>query len=687
MQIKLKTACLALPLLFAPLAHANLQIYPSKGIFGLDQECRTNLTEVRANSPAIVCDFSKAVDNPTTRAEIQNIFEQELNNGFGSQIVGQIEQKTKNRTYVASLEVLRASEYIVNKESTTEILLPVTLSLKLTNILTGEVIYSDSATLSQPIKVLTTEVNTAATKAQVEQQFRSSILKLTQQITRDLKQKLKLSEIQTSVVDEWKSYLILDKGYSQGISKNDELSSAEGGLIRVVHSDSDYAVAVPVLPGNQSKNFVKTASNTRQAVNKPRALIVDVLTFRGESKDLIEQIFADAVGENAAFSLTPVNKRYSSLAQSISEETRLAQAQDIQQRELPEFFIRINVMPTIGYEQQIGKITQQQIVRSEVMAEMIDQSGRVIFSHVAKDEIKEVISQGMGLSLEDRREIALKNALIKLGEEFKNGIKFTRTDLKVNKVTGQNISIDDTGERLNLGMKVHVYNAQKAAGKQILIPTWEATVIDHQNGKAVAQLDFPISGASKVPVHSNDIVLINSSNASVGNSKKAWAFCPSLQTEQIGEIAFPAFGALTYSALVQHAKRPFYATGSGLKDQLALKDAVQLITQNAGFKKDLNMQFHLPTEECLQPVFKIQIKEGSVACNSDKSDCDATLVMTSGVRTFNAKQERTGAHGLQQEIQLKNIDPRHRYEMYNIQMLDALPPILKQIVQKADSSQ
>jgi hypothetical protein len=39
------------------------------------------------------------------------------------------------------------------------------------------------------------------------------------------------------------------------------------------------------------------------------------------------------------------------------------------------------------------------------------------------------------------------------------------------------------------------------------------------------------------------------------------------------------------------------------------------------------------------------------------------------------------------EIGLKGIDYQHRHEMYNIQMFEALPKILNQIVQKADSSQ
>jgi len=639
----------------------------SKGIFGLEQGCRTDPSKYEANGSSIVCDFSQAIDNEIIRKQAEQFFVQGLKQSFGEQIVDTISQKTKNRTYIASLEVLRASEYIVKKDSTAEIFLPVTLSLKLTNVLSGEVIYSDSVTLSQPIQVLTTEIDSTATKTAIKQKFQSTLLTLTQQVTQELKSKLKVSETETHVIDQWKSYLVLDKGFKQGIAAQDELSSTEGDLIRVVHADSDYAVAVPVLIQGGSKRFSKVSTNTRQAMNKPKALVVDVLTYQGESKDLIEQIFSDAVGEQASFTLTPVNRRYSAMAQSISEQTELAQSEDINQRELPEFFIRINVIPVIAYQQQIGKMTRQQVFHSEVFAEMIDRSGRVIYSAHATDDIKDVISEGMGFSLEARKEVVLKNALLKLA-------------------SGQKITIDDAGERLSTGMKVHVYHSDKAAGRNILIPTWEATVLERQGAKVTAQLDFPVSSSDRLPVRSGDSILLDSS-APVGDSKQSRVLCLGLHTEQIGEIPFYGFGPLIYHAFTSQSKRPFYATGSGFKGQTLLKDSVVTMTENAGFKKDMKVNFYIPTDECLQPVLKIEVKQDSIKCNADKSNCDATLVMASGARRFNQKAEKVGAYGLQQEIKLKGIDDQHRHEMYNIQMFEALPKILNQIVQKADSSQ
>lgn len=582
--------------------------------------------------------------------------------------------------------MIRASEYVVNKDSTAEIFLPVTLSLKLTNILSGEVIYSDSATLSQPIQVLASDINAAATRQAVQQKFQSSLLTLTQQLTADLQQKFKVSEIETAVIDQWKSYLVLNKGFNHGISKDDELSSPTGDLIRIVHADSDYAVALPVLVNGSPKKFSKIATNTRQAANKPKVLLVDVLTYQGESKDLIKQVFADAVGENASFSLTPVNKRYSTLAQSVAEQTGLANQEAIHQRELPEFFIRLSIIPVIGYQKQVGKITQQQVVHSEVFAEIIDRSGRVIYSAHEIDGISETISQGMGFSLDVRKEIALKNALIKLGKKFQQGIQFTRSDLQVANGGSDTITIQDAGERLTTGMKVHVYNREKVAARNVLIPTWEATIIERQGSKVKAQLDFPVSGNNRLAVRSGDSVLIDS-HAPIGDSKQARVLCEGLHTEQVGEIPFYGFGPLLYHAFTSQSKRPFYATGSGFKGQTKLSDAIVKMTENAGFKKQLDLKLYVPKDECLQPAFRIQVEEKTIKCNEDKSSCDATLVLAGGARRFNQKLEKVGAVGLQQEINLKGIDQNYRHEMYNIQMFNALPKILNQIVQKADLTQ
>ena len=76
MQIKLKALCLAMPMLVSAWANANIQIYPSKGIFGLEQPCRNDPSKYEANGSSIVCDFSQAIDNESIRKQVEQLFVQ-----------------------------------------------------------------------------------------------------------------------------------------------------------------------------------------------------------------------------------------------------------------------------------------------------------------------------------------------------------------------------------------------------------------------------------------------------------------------------------------------------------------------------------------------------------------------------------------------------------------------------------
>ena len=56
----------------------------------------------------------------------------------------------------------------------------------------------------------------------------------------------------------------------------------------------------------------------------------------------------------------------------------------------------------------------------------------------------------------------------------------------------------------------------KLRERNILIPTWEATVLERQGAKVIAQLDFPVSGSDRLPVRSGDSILLDSYASSGG---------------------------------------------------------------------------------------------------------------------------------------------------------------------------
>lgn len=662
-------------------AHAGLNIYPANGLFGVDGACPA----AAAGVSAVDCAFVEATAADSLRQQLSQRFSLQLQQDFPQQVVSQIDSTNKQRTFVASLEVLRAKRYDVQKQSTTEIFLPVTLNLKLTNLLTGEVLYSTSSTLNQPIQVLSSELNSPAVNARIQAQYQSSLLTLAQQVTGKLKQELQLNEIQTAVIDQWKNYLVLNKGYVQGIGRDDELSAPDGGLIRVVQADSNYSVAIPVLLSGKAQQFSKLTSSAARALNKPKVLIADVLTYQDESRELVEQIFAGAVGDQAAFSLTPVNRQYASLAQSIGEQTKLAQAEDINRRALPDFFIRLVVLPTLSVEQPKGSMTTQRVTHAQVMGELVDASGQVIFAAWAEDHIEDVISEGMSFSADARREIAVKNALLKLGDQFKREVKFSKADLKVTAVNGQQIIIDDPAQRLTEGLSIKVYRAHTVDGQSIVIPIWDAQVVERQGSQVSASLILPVSGDGQqaVGVNKGDSIFLDT-GSNVANLAQAHVFCPALATEQLGDVRFDAYAPLAYVALARYSRFPFYATGAGLPQQQSLANSIVSLTKGAGFRTDIKPHLVLPTQHCLQPVYRVNPDPNS-ACNQADSSCEETLTMAAGMRIFNSQGAKTGAAGLEQNIKLKGVSPNYRNAQYQLELLKFTPELLKKIVEKTDS--
>src|SRR5690606_32284331 len=110
MQISLKKVMLAMALMGTVSAQANIQVFPAKGIYGLELPCRQSVEHIEANASSISCDFSKAVTSEAIRTQVAQTFEQQLKQALQDQVVTSISQQNKHRSYVASLEVLRASE-------------------------------------------------------------------------------------------------------------------------------------------------------------------------------------------------------------------------------------------------------------------------------------------------------------------------------------------------------------------------------------------------------------------------------------------------------------------------------------------------------------------------------------------------------------------------------------------------
>jgi hypothetical protein len=113
-------------------------VYPVREVFGFN----TPLLSVKA--PV----FAKwiASKGADARYALGNDFDTAFRKEFGALAAENVTDVNKHEVLVASLHLIRASQYVVPKLGNDEVHMPLTLSIVITNPSTGEVIYSFTST-------------------------------------------------------------------------------------------------------------------------------------------------------------------------------------------------------------------------------------------------------------------------------------------------------------------------------------------------------------------------------------------------------------------------------------------------------------------------------------------------------------------------------------------------------------
>lgn len=664
------------------------QIYPSQNILGLNDPCQ----QQQADS-ALDCLFTEAVGSEEYKQDLRDTFKNVSKQVFPSYIVDNITSKTRNQTWVLSAEVVRASRYNVNKGTTSEVFLPITVSLKLTNIMTGEVLFSRNYTEIQPASFLTVDIDSEITKQTLKSHYQALLKSSIEGLLKEAGQTFQPSRITSQVQKNWKGYIILDKGLESGIGNNDELVDTTGSsTIRIIHSEPEYAVAVPILANEIRKDmiFEKVATSTKNAVRKPKALLADISTSNGISASLVEQLFSDNLGE-AAFSLLPINPRFTQLSQSISQETDLSQehiaALDVAKssnsnfRPLPDLFLRVSVAEPLTYSlpSATGDV-QHRVVESRVYGDLLDNTGRVIFATQAKDRIEENIPKGIGFDTNARIEVATKNALLDLAKQFSTQVKFNRFSLKVDDINEDTLDIVDNDGQLQIGAAIKVFRKINVDGIEVLVPLWEARVEKRSENKAIARLLLPISASSEQTLKpkSNDIVLLDS--ATQGGASGI-AFCKD-NPNTVDNIKFGNIPQQTYYFVASKSKIPVYGAMTSYIGQNSLAESVQKITQNTGFRSAIKPQFFYPSEQaCLFTHYKILItnKENCNVFQDNDATCHLKIMTGIAIKKKSSQGDVLESVGLSQNSDIKDVLSSQESAIIKDKAQFSIDSLLKQI--------
>jgi hypothetical protein len=625
MRFFLISCALALTSVSAIGAEGSYKLFPVAAVFSTS-----------SNDPGdskIDSDFSAAVSGE----DGGKYFDESFRAAFPGSVAN-IDNANKRRTFVVSLQIARASKYVVGKpDGTDDVYLPLTGSIYFTNVITGEVLYTLTKT---EIKFATvTHEASANGSRRVQALFRENFEELVSTLIKEAVGQFHPSIISAVVRSEWKGLAILDGGREQGISREDTLVDPQGNELLVVSAGPTYSIGKMQLGViSRGSTFSRVSNQTLAEIRRPRVLPIVENAPRDFPEQTLVQLLSDSLGAKSAISLIPVNRTYQSVLTTVASKIDISQ-EKIRQRELPNFFFRLNIPEPIAYEVPTNlDYKTRRVYEAIAIAQMVDRSGRVLYSGIGRNRIEDEVTSGIAFNDSARKEVVIKNALIDLANRFGSEMKFSDAELAV-KTGGKEITLQDDLGMLSKGASWRVYRSigkQDGINGDVRVPTWDISVTEVSSGQANAILDLPIVDGAPEPAI-GDVVFLNGVTGSGLVTRKRFGPCPE---QKLGAIGIPGYGELAQSVFASNFKAPYFSRGLGVKIS-------ELVSAGSGFKSDLAVT-DVPVDYCVEPAYRVDT--GEAKCSGDACGDVATIRLTYRIRIGVAAGEIKVRQGLESKL-------------------------------------
>lgn len=567
-------------------------IYPLPAIFVSDHALEENEFVMAISSDRAGNDRMYAID------QFSNVFRNHFKD-----VTATIDSQNKYRTIVAYLQISRVSKYIVKKsDQLQDLYMPMTMTLGFANLMTGEILSTHTFTHYAKYGTTTTAVTVDGTQGQeIVDLYRETFIDLLEKVVASAHANLNLRTIEATVRDSWKGLYILDKGTRAGVVRGDTLTDSQGRSLSIVHAEERFSIGQPILgEPNDEMVFYKYASDDISEIKKPKIILLkNELAKQSQNTkgrdDYIYQMFVNALGKKATFSLLSLDKSFYEIQRAVVETTKL-EHKVTQQRVLPDYFLSLYVhgpffrsLPTNKPDVFIDEYT----VRA--CGDFLDAGGRVVYGKCVEEVIADQIVSEIRFPRSAREEVAIKNALIKLADDFIENVKFTNFTLPVVSSDKENgISMEDKSGAVSNGLVVTSYHSiSKVSGieGEVRLPTETFQVYDVMNAQPRALSLMRVN--DKVPPSTvGDVVLLEAILGGDGGPQKKVALCrPSDDQVEAEDIR-----RLFYYSVSEGIPYPFYEMES-------LRETLPMFPEY-GFKAWPGT-FNDDADYCIEPVIRL----------------------------------------------------------------------------------
>lgn len=615
----------------------GLKLHPVPGLFGIENSTCTPDAQVEVVIASSLCSrlapierrrywgqrFSSLLTDRLGAARIQSDL-------GGSLAAGLTREAMLSRTLVASAHLSRADIWTVPKPSGVEVHMPLTVSLLMTNVLTGEVVFAQ--TLSTDVFG---QMSEASYEAQAAEQFDEKLDTALVQLIDKALAEFRPGAIDAVVRGRIGDRYVIDAGMREGLREGDQV----GVDARVIFADDHYAVVETTLEGlHVGQKLTRYIARPVEQLDRPSLLVVVAQTPKDFPSSFATALMEDALAAAGGFAVVSVNPAAADIRGPALNNAGVNR----QDPALPDFFLRTTVAPldVVQYPTNVAGVDRR-VQAAHVYLEVINKEGRVVFASEGKDERIDEISGGMAPSTPQRRDAAVRNAMLRAVQSLRVGFSPAHLRLNIQSAEGDEVSIEDRGGALGIGLNARVLrSAGRMSGIEgdVWAPVADVQVVAFGPGTATARQ----SGVETARVRRNDQIAYQTTGA-LARSRYSFSQCPDasglLRPDTRGEPQ-PLFQPIAFNSFAAGFKGAVHAAGFDLEaGRLNLGSLSHEYMSIAALKP-------VQTDYCFTPVHNLASKGDRP---SGRNFVQSLHELTVGF-ALRRNGERVAGSGLQQEI-------------------------------------
>jgi hypothetical protein len=315
---------------------------------------------------------------------------------------------------VASLRLTRANLARVERPGGVEVFVPVTLTLDITDLASGEVVFTRTRTdMSHSLR------QAAGLEARVAAELPGMIGTAMESLVAQAASEFAPGTTAATVLGDvdlgggQRGY-VLDKGRAAGLRTGDSIG--EDG--RVMLAGPDYAIARPVLgTWHSGDSLTRLRASPAQMLARPALLSVVAAGPPGFAPAFVRQMFEDAVGSAGGFAPVPVNPALGALR--VLAQSAAGASLPETPRAMPDYVasLRVALLDPVSLPSNLAGVSLDRY-RALAFVTLTDRTGRVVAAWHAVARIDDTVNLDVRFAVQDRQESVLRNALTDLAQQM-----------------------------------------------------------------------------------------------------------------------------------------------------------------------------------------------------------------------------------------------------------------------------